>query len=78
MKITDCFISGHYYKVDLGNDTDNRIPLGDPESTYVDQSIISNAANIGAVFYVKCVRCGDRRLINDKTYNDRKNNTYKL
>ncbi len=54
----DCFISGHYYKLDT-------------ESS-------NHPSEVGITYYVKCVRCGDRRLINDKTYYDRKEGKYKL
>lgn len=78
--MSKCIIEGHYYKVDTGEDcitleiyangTDP--PESDP------QYLINAAANSGVTFYVKCQRCGDRRLINDKCYQDRKSGVYKL
>lgn len=29
-------------------------------------------------YYVKCIRCGDKRKIHDKVYYDRKEGNYKL
>lgn len=49
----DCFVSGHYYKIDTEQNT-------------------VNINKTGATFYVICQRCGDRILINDKTYEARK------
>jgi DNA-directed RNA polymerase subunit RPC12/RpoP len=56
MKPIDCFISGHYYKMELGKASDD----------------------IGIKYHVKCVRCGDRILINDKSYYARKEGKYNL
>jgi hypothetical protein len=80
-KLTKCIIEGHYYKVDLGRKDDNNkrefaSATDPPESD--PNYLINAAANTGATFYVKCVRCGDRRLINDKTYHDRIEGKYRL
>lgn len=66
MPLTRCGIEGHYYKVDLGN-----------RQIEYDAGIKELEA-IGAVFYVKCVRCGHRILINDKTYEMRQKGEYVL
>jgi hypothetical protein len=76
-EMTKCIIEGHYYKVDLGQDfSKEKIPIEGTDPAV--PNLVDIGLSIGATFYVKCVRCGDRRLINDKCYEGRKSGEYKL
>ena len=74
---TKCTIESHYYKIDLGNDCkDDRIFAVGSDSIPPDPR--DHLDRMGVTYYVKCVRCGNRILINDKTYHDREAGVYKL
>lgn len=75
--MTKCVIEGHYYKVDLGQDFSKETILV-VGSDSLPPDTVKEGLHIGATFYVKCVRCGDRRLINDKTYDARQKGAIKF
>lgn len=78
--MTKCVIEGHYYKIDFGSDcpSSNKIYVAGTDPPDPQEELKHHFDSLGITYRVKCARCGDRIIVNDKCYEDRRSGVYKL